>query len=355
MLAMPYTIQKLSEIIHGTVIGDSKIEIGDVSGFEKPIRGGITFLLNPKDLPALEKSEIACIIVPKNITKSSKPLIQTDNPKLAFAMLLSLFHPPKKFDGQISKQAFIAPTAKIGDNVTVEAFAVIGEKVQIGKNSVIRANVHIGESAVIGENSVIHPNVTIYDQTKIGNRVTIHAGAVLGADGFGFVFDGKQQQKVPQVGIVVVHDDVEIGAGTTIDRATVGETVIGKGTKIDNQVQIAHNVEIGEHCAISAKCGISGSCKIGNFVTMGGGAGLADHVEIGDGTMLGGNSGVPSGKKIPAKQIWFGQPARPYQEMRRQIAAQLRAAESFGDVSDLKKRIANLEAEIESLRSGTKN
>jgi len=355
MLAMPHTIQELAKIINGAVVGDSKIMISDVSSYEKPARQAITFLLNPKDLPELEKSEIGCIIVPKNILKSSKPLIQVENPKLAFAMLLSVFYPPQKFNGQISKLAYMAATARTNENVTIEPFAYVGENVEIGKNSVIRSHAHLDRNVTIGENTIIHPNVMIYEKAKIGNRVTIHAGAVLGADGFGFVFDGKQQQKVPQVGIVVIHDDVEIGAGTTIDRATVGETVIGKGTKIDNQVQIAHNVEIGEHCAISAKVGISGSCKIGNFVTMGGGAGLADHVEIGDGTMLGGLSGVPSGKKIPAKQIWFGQPARPYQEMRKQIAAQLRAAENYTDVSDLKKRLTSLEAEIETLKSGSKS
>lgn len=352
---MPYTIQELAKIINGTVIGDPKTTVNDVSSYEKPIKQGITFLLNPKHLIDLETSEIGCIIVPKSISKSAKPLIQVDNPKLAFAMLLGVFYPPRKFNGQISKLAYLAATARTNDNVTIEPFAYIGENVEIGKNSVIRSHAFLDNGVTVGENTVIHPNVMVYEKTKIGNRVTIHAGAVLGADGFGFVFDGKQQQKVPQVGTVVIHDDVEIGAGTTIDRATVGQTVVGKGTKIDNQVQIAHNVEIGEHCAISAKVGISGSCKIGNYVTMGGGAGLADHVEIGDGTMLGGLSGVPSGKKIPPKQIWFGQPARPYHEMRKQIAAQLRAAESLGDVSDLKKRIANLEAEIETLRSGSKH
>jgi UDP-3-O-[3-hydroxymyristoyl] glucosamine N-acyltransferase len=197
---------------------------------------------------------------------------------------------------------------------------------------------------------VVHPHAVIEAKARIGKRVVIHAGAVIGADGFGFVFDGKAQVKIPQVGSVVIEDDVEIGAGTTIDRATIGLTKIGRGTKIDNQVQIAHNVTIGEHCTISAQCGISGSTRVGNYVTMGGRVGLADHVEIGDRVMLGANAGVPTGKKIPANQIWFGQPARPYEEMRKQVASQLRAHAHRQELHGLKKKLEDLVEQLRELR-----
>ena len=251
----------------------------------------------------------------------------------------------------IANQAFISKSAKIGQEVTIEPFAYIGEHVSVGNRSVIRSYVYIDQNTAIGEDSVIHPHVTIYPKTKIGNRVMIHAGSIIGSDGFGYVFDGRKQAKIPQVGNVIIEDDVEIGACTTIDRATIGSTIIHQGVKIDNLVQIAHNVEVGSHTCISAQSGISGSSKVGSYVTMGGRAGLSDHTEIGDQVMLGAQSGVPSHKKIPPKQIWIGAPARPYQAMRKQVAAQLRSYETQQLVSQLARRIQALEKEIESLKA----
>lgn len=348
---MSYTIEDLAAKVNGTVLGESKTAITGVTGFEHPKTGCVTFISSARDLKELEKSDISCILVPRLIRASSKPLIQVENPKLAFAILIGLFHPPRDYKRYISDKADIAKSAILGKNVTIEAFVHIGENTRIGDNAVIRASSYIDDRVEIGEGTVIHPNASIYDQVKIGSRVIIHSGVVIGADGFGFVFDGKQQFKLPQVGTVTIDDDVEIGACSTIDRAALGNTIIGKGTKIDNQVQIAHNVQIGAHCAISAQVGISGSCKIGNYVVMGGSVGLADHVEVGDGAMLGANAGVPSNKKIPPKSIWFGQPARPYEEMRKQVGAQLRAYENQEDLRSLKKEFAKLNAEIEALRA----
>ena len=351
---MNYSVIELAKKVGGTVIGDQNIRISGITSFEKPEKNCVTFVTISKDLRALEQTDISCIVVPKQISESAKPLIQTENPKLAFAILLSLFYPPHRFSGHIAPEASIAKSASLGKNVTVEPFSVIGERVKIGDNSVIRSHVHLDNDISIGADTVIHPNTSIYGKVKIGSRVIIHAGVVIGADGFGFVFDGKSQVKLPQVGSVVIEDDVEIGACTTVDRAAFGETVIGQGTKIDNQVQIAHNVQIGKHCAISAQCGISGSTKIGNYVTLGGSVGIADHVEVGDGVMLGANAGVPPGKKIPPKQIWFGQPARPYDEMRKQFGAQLRAHENQEELRELKKKVAQLSQELEALKSNSK-
>ncbi len=351
MPSMSYSIQELAQKVGGTVIGDANTAIQGITNFENPKKGFITFIANPRDLRELEQTEISCLIVPAKITESKKPLIQCENPKLAFALLLPLFYPARNYSGKISNEAHVAKSAVLGENVTVEPFAYIGEQAKIGKNSVVRAFSYIDDGVTIGEGTIIHPQVSIYSQTSIGNRVILHSGVVVGSDGFGYVFDGKQQVKLSQVGSVVIQDDVEIGACTTIDRAAMGETIIGKGTKIDNLVQIAHNVQIGMHCAISANCGISGSTKIGNYVTLGGGVGVADHVEVGDGAMLGAAAGVPPGKKIPPKQIWFGQPARPYDEMRKQFGAQLRAHENQEELRALKKKVEELSREIEALKS----
>lgn len=340
---MQTTVSELAQHIQGKVIGDGKTAISGVTSAEQPLAGHIAFLENPKHLEELEASLIACLIVPRQITSSKKPLIQVDQPKLAWAELLNLFFPPRAFPGTVSEKAFIAPSARLGKGVTVEAFAYVGEETEIKGGAVIRSHSYLDRGVKVGEKTIVQPHVTLYENTVIGSRCVIHSGAVIGADGFGYVPGPKGQVKVPQTGNVVIEDEVEIGACSTIDRATVGSTRIGQGVKIDNLVQVAHNVSIGPHTVISAQTGISGSTKIGAFVTLGGRVGLADHVEIGDQVMLGAQSGVPTGKKIPAKQIWIGAPARPYQEMRKQVAAQLRSAELAEEVKKLRARIEELE------------
>ncbi len=344
---MQKTIAELASIVQGTVLGNASVRIKGITNIENLEPGCIAFIQDKKDLAAAESSELACIIVPKSITQSSKNLLQVANPKLAWALLLREFYPARLFSKEISRQASISPKAKLGKHVTVEPFAVIQEGVEVGDYSVIRSHVYLDHGVKVGSHSVIHPGVMVYENTQIGSKVTIHAGCVLGADGFGYVHTEKGQAKVPQVGNVVLEDEVELGACVTIDRATVGSTVIGYGCKIDNLVQIGHNVIIKEHTVISAQTGISGSCKIGAHVTMGGKAGLGDHVEIGDWTMVGAGAGLPTGKKIPAKQIIFGQPARPYQEARRQIGAQLRSAEMLDDIRKLKREVAELKEKLQ--------
>lgn len=342
------TAQELALLIGGQVVGDPNTSIQGITNIESPAAGLITFLQNPKDLKNLEASEIACLIVPPQIQTSSKTLIQVPQPKLAWAILLRHFFPASTFNKTISERAAISKTAKIGKQVTVEDFAVIADDVEIGEGAVIRAHTYVSKGVTLGANTVLHPNVVVYENCKIGNNVIIHSGTVIGADGFGYVTTPQSQEKIPQVGNVIIEDDVEIGALVTIDRATIGSTRIGKGTKIDNQVQVAHNVQIGSHTVISAQTGISGSSKVGSHVTMGGKVGLGDHVEIGDWTMVGAGAGFPSNKKVPGKQIVFGQPARPYAEARRQIGAQLRSAEMLDDIRMLKRKIAELEKTISS-------
>ena len=347
---MAKTLKELADLIQGTVVGNGTIPVSGITSVEQPLPGHLAYVLDEKTLREAESSSLTALIVPAEIKSSKKPLIQSRHPKLAWSILLGLFNPSQTYSKTISDKAMAAKSAKIGKDVTIEPYASIGENVVIGDRSVIRSFAYLNENSKIGEDTIIHPHVVLYPKTQVGNRVIIHAGAVLGSDGFGYVFDGKKQVKVPQVGNVVIEDDVEIGACTTIDCATIGSTVIRQGVKIDNLVQIAHNVDVGSHSCLSAQVGISGSSKIGNYVTMGGRVGLGDHSEIGDQVMLGAQSGVPSKKKIPAKQIWIGAPARPYQEMRKQIGAQLRSYETQQLVIELKKRIETLEKELNELK-----
>lgn len=344
---MKRTAEDFAKIAGGVLIGDGKTVIEGITNFENPLKGHLAFVQDEKSFKTLEASEISCVIVPKQISKSSKVLIQVEYPKRAWAQVLRELYPPRKFPATISPHALIAKTAKVGTNVTIESFVTVSDGAVIGNNSVLCSHVFIGENVKIGANSVIHPNVTLYENCELGARVVIHAGTVIGADGFGYVATPAAHEKLPQIGNVVIEDDVEIGACSTIDRAAIGSTRIGQGCKIDNLVQIAHNVVVGPHTVISAQTGISGSCKIGSHVTMGGSVGVGDHVEIGDWTMVGAGAGFPSNKKIPGKQIVFGQPARPYAEARRQIGAQLRAAETLEDVRALKKRVLELERKAE--------
>ena len=341
------TVQEFAKLAGGVIVGDGATMIEGITNFENPLKGHISFAQDEKSFKTLEASEISCIIVPKQISQSSKVLIQVEYPKRAWAQILRELFPAKKFPGTISPHASIAPTARIGKNVTVESYVTIADHVIIGDDAVLCSHVFVGENVKIGAHSVIHPNVTLYENCEVGARVVIHAGTVIGADGFGYVATPAAHEKLPQIGNVVIEDDVEIGACTTVDRAAIGSTRIGKGCKIDNLVQIAHNVVVGPHTVISAQTGISGSCKIGSHVTMGGSVGVGDHVEIGDWTMVGAGAGFPSNKKVPGKQIVFGQPARPYAEARRQIGAQLRAAETLDDVRMLKKKVVELEKKLE--------
>ncbi|MCB9800116.1 MAG: UDP-3-O-(3-hydroxymyristoyl)glucosamine N-acyltransferase [Candidatus Omnitrophica bacterium] len=343
---MMLTAQQLAEKINGKLIGDGTVQITCIANTESPAPGSVCFVQDTKWLKRLEETEVACILVSDKITSSSKTIIQVAHPKIAWARLLEFFFPPRSFSGKVSGQAAVASSARIGKNTTIEPFAHIGENAVIGDGAVICSFVSVGDNVKIGAKTILHPGVVIYENCIIGQSVTIHAQTVIGSDGFGYVATPDKQIKVPQVGNVIIEDEVEIGACTTIDRATIGSTVIGKDCKIDNQVQIAHNVVIGPHTALSAQTGISGSSKIGAHVTMGGKAGLGDHVEIGDWVMVGAGAGFPSGKKIGPKQIVFGQPARPYHEARKQIGAQLRSAEMYDDIKKLKGKLAELEKRL---------
>ncbi|MBI4550223.1 MAG: UDP-3-O-(3-hydroxymyristoyl)glucosamine N-acyltransferase [Candidatus Omnitrophica bacterium] len=337
------SVKKIAELVQGQVRGNENLPISGITNIEAPLENCITFVTETGRIQDLEATPISCILAPPGSVSEAKTLILTANPKAAWAGLLAFFHPARTYGGRISEKASIHPSAVISDGVTVEAFAVIGERVKVGRGSTVRSNAYLDSDVVIGENTVIHPNVMIYDRTQIGSRVIIHAGSVIGSDGFGYVFSGKEQIKVPQVGNVVIEDDVEIGSNVSIDRATMGSTVIRRGVKLDNLVQVAHNVEIGAHSVASSQVGISGSSKIGSYVILAGQVGIADHCEVGDGAILGAQAGLPSKKKIPPRQIFFGSPARPYDVEKRLLASQPFLSGALKQLRELAKKIEALE------------
>lgn len=312
---MKMTLKEITDRIGGELIGDPSVTVHTITNLEGASPGALIWIEKNRYLKAAEKTEAAAIICNRKIESSGKPMIRVDNPRLAFARLAQVFFPPRKFSPGISPDATVSPEAKIGCGASIQPRAVIEAGVIIGDRSVIGAGTFIGLNSKVGSQTRLYPNVTVNEDVKIGNHCIIHSGAVLGGDGFGYVQDEAGiQVKIPQVGRVIIEDSVEIGSNACVDRATFGETIIRKGTKIDNLVQIAHNDDIGENCAISGLSALAGSVKTGKNVIMGGQCGIADHVEIGDNVMLGARAGLAPHKKVKPNQILWGAPARPINE-----------------------------------------
>lgn len=321
---MQMTLQEVAERIGGEVIGDPAVAVRTITGLENAGEGTLVWIERRRFLKAAEASAAAAVIVPPDIESSTKPLVRVKNPRLAFALLAQVFSPPRKYAPGIADSAVVSPTARIGEGVSVQPQAVVEEGAVVGDRAVIGAGAFVGMNSRIGADTRLFPRAVINDNCLIGDRCIIHSGAVIGGDGFGYVPDAEGRNvKIPQVGRVVVEDEVEIGCNATIDRGTFGDTVIRRGVKIDNLVQIAHNDEIGENSVLCAQVGISGSVKVGRNVMMGGQVGIADHVEIGDRVMMAGKSGLAARKKVGPDQILLGAPARPLRE-----AKQLHAWES---------------------------
>ncbi len=342
-----FTIMKLKEIVElvgGRLIGDGETEISGASGLEDAAYGDIIFVSDQKHLSLAKESRASAVIVKEAADGLNKPQIAVGNPQLAFAKVLGHFYvKPHPYEG-ISDRAVVSSSASIGENVTVYPFAYIAAGVTIGKDCLIYPGVFIGEKSSIGDGSIIYPNVTIRERVTVGQRVIIHSGAVIGDDGFGYVFDGQAHSKIPQVGGVVIEDDVEIGANTTIDRATTGATVIGRGTKIDNLVQIGHNVKVGKSCILVSQVGIAGSSVLGDGVILGGQAGVADHVTIESGTMLGAKGAFMG---IVKQGIYAGIPAIPRRDW-------LKSTAIFAQLPELKKKVRELEERLKTIQ-GTEN
>jgi UDP-3-O-[3-hydroxymyristoyl] glucosamine N-acyltransferase len=333
---MPFTAAELAQRLEGEVVGDGAVQLRNFAPADRAQPGDLTFAENEKYLAKAEQSTASVILVGKEVTSAKKVLIRVANPRLAFAKVLPLFFPEPVFAARIHTTAVVAAGAKIDPTAHIGPHCVIGERTTIGARAVLQSGNHIGVDCVVGEDSNLFPRVTVYPRTQIGRGVRIHAGAVIGADGFGYVFDGGVHRKVPQVGNVVIGDDAEIGANVTIDRGALGSTVIGKGVKIDNLVQIAHNVVIGDHCIVVAQAGIAGSTRLGQYTVLGGQVGIAGHLKIGSQVTIAAQSGVMH--DIPDGQKWFGYPAQPDQQSKRQFILLQKLPELLKRLSELEKK-----------------
>ncbi len=333
-------VSELAERLGLTLIGNTDVEINEICGLDSAGPGALTYIKNIRLVKALKETSASAVITPEEIKDLDIPQLISENPQLSFARALEVFYVKDQEPLGIMKGAMVSPAAKVSEKATVYPGAFISENASIADNCIIYPHVYIGKDVEIGPDTVVFPNVTIMDKVKIGARVRIHAGTVIGSDGYGYVFHEGRHHKIPQVGTVVIEDDVEIGACVTIDRATTGETVIGEGTKIDNLVQIAHNVKIGKHCLIVAQVGIAGSTVIGNYVTLAGQVGIADHASIEDGTILTAQAGL--GSKHLKKGVYSGSPAIEHSKW-------LRASILFERLPDIDKRLKKLEATINKI------
>jgi UDP-3-O-[3-hydroxymyristoyl] glucosamine N-acyltransferase len=335
-------LREFSELVEGTVIGDPDIEITGASGVKSAGIGDITFVTSAKFMKLLQGSLVSCVIVKEPLEGLAVSQLQVSNPYYAFAKALELFYPAPALEPGLSERAAVSAKAAIGKDVTVFPMAYIGDNASIGDGTVIYPGVFVGNNTTLGRGCVIHPNVTIRENVRIGDRVVVHSGSVIGSDGFGYVFEKGIHYKIPQVGGVIVEDDVEIGSNVSIDRATTGDTVIGKGSKIDNLVQIAHNVRIGKNSLIIAQVGIGGSSETGDFVTLAGQVGIADHSSLESGTIIGAQSGLTGHYK---KGIYSGSPAIAHRNW-------LKSQTLFAKLPEMNRRIKELENKLEELEKG---
>jgi len=327
---------EIAELVHGQLIGDDSIEINGVASIKNASEADISFLEKPNaDL----KSNAACLLVPENFERAdSLTIIKVKNPKLAFALVAEVLHPPKQRDPEIHPSAVISESADVALDAFIGAFTCVGDNSQIGEGSQLRAGAKVGDNVIIGRNCVLHPNVFVEDGCSIGDNVILHAGVVIGADGFGYVRDADRYVKFPQIGTVVIEDNVEIGANSCVDRGALGETRIGEGTKIDNLVQIAHNVQIGKRVVIAAQTGISGSTIIEDDCVIGGQVGFGDHARVQSGAVIGSQAGVLPGK-IVRPGVWWGTPVQPLDEYKRQNAYVKGLGRLKEDIDELKRHI----------------
>lgn len=343
---MNITVRTIADLVQGEIVGDPETILTGPGKIEDAPPGSITFLANEKYAHHLSSSKAAAVLVSRQFVPESAShpvLIKVDNVYLALSLLLRNFDGGLSFEKKVSDKASVSDTAKIGADVSIGEFTVVKQGVVIEEGSVVYGQVYIGDNVKIGKNTKIYPGVRIYHNCVIGDHCVIHANSVIGSDGFGFAHDENgNYSKIPQIGNVVIEDNVEIGANTVIDRATMGSTVIKSGVKLDNLIQIAHNVVIGEHTVIAAQTGIAGSTKVGKRCMIGGQVGIVGHLSVADGAMIQAQSGVASEVKEPGSKL-YGSPAIEYSSF-------LRSYAHFKKLPDIAQRIRDLEKEIELLK-----
>ena len=341
---MEFSAQQIASVLGGTIEGDPEVKVNNFSKIEEGKTGTLTFLANPKYEHFIYQTEASIVLVNNDFTPAEPikaTLIKVENAYAALAILLNMVEQTKEKKAGIDSTAFIANSASVGENCYVGNFAYIGKDVKVGKNSKIYPHVYIGDHVSIGENCIVYPHVTIYEGCIVGNNCILHAGSVIGADGFGFAPEGENYKKIPQLGNVIIEDDVEIGANTTIDRAVMDSTIIRKGVKLDNLVQIAHNVEVGENTVMAAQVGIAGSTKIGRHCKFGGQAGLSGHIHIADKVVFGAQCGVISDVKKP--DTLLGAPAINAKNF-------MRSSAIFNRLPDMYRQLGQMQREIEQLK-----
>ena len=341
---MEFTAKQIAEFIQGSIEGDENVSVHTFAKIEEGVPGAISFLSNPKYTHYLYDTQSSIVLVNKDLEleKATKAtLIRVDNAYEAVARLLTLYAMSKPKKKGIDPLAYIAPTAQIGEDCYVAPFAYIGEHVKIGKGTQIYPHTTVYDNASVGENCLLYANVSVYHDCKIGNRVTLHSGCVIGADGFGFAPTGNGYEKIPQIGIVTIEDDVEIGANACVDRSTMGSTIVRKGVKIDNLVQIAHNVEVGANTVMSAQVGVAGSTKIGQWCMFGGQVGIAGHAVIGDQVKSGAQAGI-AGSLRKGHVTVQGSPAIEAKNFARSSIVFKNLPEMYSDVNRMKKEIEEL-------------
>ena len=337
-------VAEIAARLHAGFEGDGGLEIRAAAGISHAGEDSIVFASTAKAMTEAGASAAGCVLIEAGQPWSGdKTVIRVPNPRAAFAQVIQLLHPPRRPAPGLHPTAVVDPAAEIGPNVSAGAHTVIAEGARIGEGTIIGAGCHIGAGVVVGPGGLLHNAVTIYDGVTIGRNVIIHSGAVLGADGFGFELAGDHYEKFPQIGRVVIGDDVEIGANSCVDRAALGVTEIGDGTKLDNLVHVAHNAIIGKHVVIAAQTGISGGAVVEDYVVIAGQVGIADKVRIETRAILGAQCGVPSSKIIRSGQTVWGTPARPIKEYLAQLAQLPRIAALRAEVAELKQRLAELE------------
>ena len=347
---MEFKAQQIAEYLGGTVEGRADASVHTFAKIEEGVEGALSFLSDPKYEPYLYQTQSSVVLVPTAFQPSQpvRPtLVRVDSPREALARLLALYESMKPRRTGIDPQASVAPTAHIGKDVYLAPFAVVGEHAVIGDGTSLHAHAVVGDGAHVGEGCILYPGAVVYHDCRVGNRCILHAGAVVGADGFGFAPTAEGYEKIPQIGIAVLEDDVELGANACVDRATMGQTVVHRGAKIDNLVQVGHNVEVGSHTVLCAQVGIAGSTKVGEWCTFTGQVGIAGHATVADRTTLGAQSGLPGSIRKPGQTLLGTPPIDP--------KLYARASAVFKSLPDMAVQLRQLQKEVEKLKAQSSN
>ena len=345
---MSFTAAEIAARVRGEVVGDGATRITGFAPADKAKAGDLTFADNEAYFVAAEKSAAAALLVGPSAPASTKVQIRVPNPRVAVARLLPVFHPPTRPTAGIHPSAVIAPTAKVDPSAHIGPLCAIADEVEIGANAVLHGGNHIGRNSRIGAESELFPNVIVYEGCLIGSRVLIHAGTVIGADGYGYVFDEGRHRKVLQVGNVIIEDDVEIGANSAVDRAALGSTVVGAGSKIDNLVHVAHNCALGKHVLVMGQSGFAGSTSVGDYSVVAAQAGIAGHLKLGCKSTIGAKSGVM--RDVPDGGTVLGIPAMPDKQTKRQWIALQQLPDLLKQVRELQKQVDQLTAALGQTR-----